>query len=129
MPRLIRKATEEDLAQRRALEEEENRALEICRERIAAHGLPMRLITSHYTLDRRRLTFYFSADGRVDFRALVRDLARIFKCRIELRQVGVRDYAKLIGGVGVCGRPLCCATFLHAYAPISMRMAKEQGMA
>ena len=129
MPRLVRRANEEDLAEHRALESEEQRALEVCEERIKAHGLPMNLIESHYTLDRKRLTFYFSADGRVDFRALVRDLARIFRCRIELRQVGVRDYARLVGGIGVCGRQLCCATFLRSFAPVSMKMAKQQGIA
>ncbi len=129
MPRLVRRANEDDIAEHEALAEEEKKALEICAERIKAHGLPMNLIESHYTLDRRRLTFYFSADGRVDFRALVRDLARIFRCRIELRQVGVRDHARLIGGIGVCGRPLCCATFLRSFAPVSMKMAKQQGIA
>ncbi|RME63233.1 MAG: hypothetical protein D6778_09900 [Nitrospirae bacterium] len=123
---VIRKATEEDIQK-----EEENRSLEeeafsFCLERIKARGLPMKLIRTEAMLDRRRIVFYFSADGRVDFRELVRDLASRFKTRIEMRQIGVRDEAKMLGGIGICGRVTCCTQFLQNFAPISIRMAKEQ---
>ena len=126
---LLRRATDRDLRRREALNRRREEALARCKEKVAEHGLPMRLIDCYYTLDGRRIVFYFAAEGRVDFRALVRDLARIFKCRVELRQVGVRDHAKLLGGIGPCGRPLCCAEFLHSFDPVSIRMAKEQGLA
>ncbi len=126
---LWRKATAEDLAQEKEMQAKEREARRICAEKIAAHNLPMRLLAADYTFDGRRLTFYFAAEGRVDFRALVRDLAETFKTRIELRQVGVRDQAKLIGGLGPCGRPLCCNTFLRNFDPVSIRVAKDQGLA
>jgi len=125
---LMRKATAEDLRQREALQERERSALQICEEKIAAHSLPMKPIEAAYTFDARRLTFYFSAEERVDFRELVRDLAQTFHCRIELRQIGVRDEAKLIGGLGPCGRPLCCAQFLRDFEPVGIRLAKDQGL-
>lgn len=126
---LLRRATDRDLRRRQQQDSRRQDALRKCQQKIAEHGLPMRLIDCYYTLDGRRLVFYFAAEGRVDFRALVRDLARMFRCRIELRQVGVRDHAKLLGGIGPCGRPLCCAQFLHSFDPVSIRMAKEQGLA
>ncbi|MGB4378280.1 MAG: stage 0 sporulation family protein [Limnochordia bacterium] len=112
---------------------EENRvkaakAFDIALEKIAKHGLPMKLIDSEYTFDDSKLIFYFTADGRVDFRELVKDLASVFKTRIELRQIGVRDEAKVIGGIGPCGRTLCCSTFLGDFEPVSIRMAKEQNL-
>jgi cell fate regulator YaaT (PSP1 superfamily) len=126
LKKVIRKAGEEDL---RAVEK--NRVLEteaksFCLERIHARGLPMKLVHTESTLDRKRIVFYFTADGRIDFRELVKDLASKFRTRIEMRQIGVRDEAKLIGGIGICGRELCCTTFLPSFAPISIRMAKEQ---
>ncbi|MFO7947364.1 MAG: stage 0 sporulation family protein [Armatimonadota bacterium] len=128
MKPVIRKATSEDLAREKALREEEEQALQICEEKIADHGLPMKLIDADYTLDKNCLVFFFSADGRVDFRDLVRDLASIFKTRIELRQIGVRDEAKMVGGLGPCGRPLCCQTFLRDFEPVGIRIAKDQGL-
>lgn len=124
--KVIRKATEEDLRSyedNRSLEEEARR---FCLERIKARGLPMKLVTTEATLDRKRIIFYFTADGRIDFRELVKDLAAKFRTRIEMRQIGVRDEAKLLGGIGICGRQLCCNSFLSNFAPISIRMAKEQ---
>ena len=111
MPKLLRRATEADLERRERQKERREEMLQKCAQKIAEHGLPMRLIDCYSTLDERRLVFYFTAEGRVDFRALVRDLARLFRCRIELRQVGVRDHAKLVGGLGPCGRPLCCTFY------------------
>ncbi len=128
MKPVIRKATSEDLAREKALREEEEQALEICEEKIGDHVLPMKLIDADYTLDKNCLVFFFSADGRVDFRELVRDLASVFKTRIELRQIGVRDEAKMVGGLGPCGRPLCCQTFLRNFEPVGIRIAKEQGL-
>ncbi len=129
MPSLLRRASDADLRRREDQNARRDEALAGCAERVAEHNLPMRLIDCYYTLDGRRLVFYFAAEGRVDFRALVRDLARIFRCRIELRQVGVRDHAKLVGGIGPCGRPLCCAQFLRTFDPVGIRIAKEQGLA
>ncbi len=126
---LVRKATEKDLRRAEELRRREQEALGICEEKIRAHGLPMKLIDASYSLDAKHLTFYFSAEQRVDFRQLVRDLAQTFHCRIELHQIGVRDEAKRIGGLGPCGRPLCCATFLRNFSPVSIRFAKEQGLA
>lgn len=128
LKRVVRKANEEDMKQR-----EENKALEhearlYCNERIMARGLPMKLISTESTLDKKRVVFYFTAEGRIDFRELVKDLAAKFKTRIEMRQIGVRDEAKLIGGLGVCGRELCCKTHLTSFEPISIRMAKKQEM-
>ena len=124
-----RKATEADLRREDENRERERRVFEICAERIHEHGLPMKLIEARYTFDRSRIVFCFSAEGRVDFRRLVRDLAQELKARVELHQVGVRDEAKLIGGFGSCGRPLCCATFLSTLHPVAIKMAKEQNLA
>lgn len=103
-------------------------AFGICEAKIAAHGLPMKLVDVEYTFDVNKIIFYFTADGRIDFRELVKDLASIFRTRIELRQIGVRDEAKLLGGIGCCGRPLCCHSFLGEFEPVSIRMAKEQNL-
>jgi cell fate regulator YaaT (PSP1 superfamily) len=124
--KVIRKATEEDIDQK-----EENKNLEIeamnnCLERIMARGLPMKLVKTEVTLDRRRIIFYFTAEKRIDFRELVKDLAAKFKTRIEMRQIGVRDEAKIIGSFGICGRELCCSQFLTSFEPISIKMAKKQ---
>lgn len=123
---IIRIATEDDFKKaedNRSLQEE---AFQFCLERIEARGLPMKLVSTEVTLDRRRIIFYFTADGRIDFRELVKDLAARFRTRIEMRQIGVRDEAKLLGGLGICGRVLCCNSFLSEFAPISIKMAKEQ---
>lgn len=125
---ILRKATEEDSKQYEINREKEREAYQICRKKIQEHGLEMKLIDVEYTFDRGKALFYFTADGRVDFRALVKDLAAIFRTRIELRQVGVRDETKLLGGYGSCGRPLCCHSFLPEFAPVSIKMAKEQGL-
>lgn len=108
--------------------EKEKEAFGICLEKIQKHGLKMKLIDSEYTFDKNKLLFYFTADGRIDFRDLVKDLASIFRTRIELRQIGVRDETKLMGGIGICGRPLCCHTYLADFAPVSIKMAKEQNL-
>jgi cell fate regulator YaaT (PSP1 superfamily) len=126
LKKIIRKATEEDLCQK-----EENKKLEIeamnnCLERIMARGLPMKLIWTEVTLDRRRIIFYFTAEKRIDFRELVKDLAAKFKTRIEMRQIGVRDAAKMVGSFGICGKELCCTKFLTSFEPISIKMAKRQ---
>lgn len=126
--KIHRKATAEDLQQVEENKANELKAFDICKQKIADRGLPMKLIDVNYTFDVNKIIFYFTADGRVDFRELVRDLAYIFHTRIELRQVGVRDDAKRLGGVGCCGRPLCCANFLGDFAPVSIRMAKEQNL-
>lgn len=126
--RIYRKATRYDLVRIKENRLQEKQAFEICQEKIREHDLPMNLINVSYTFDRNKIVFYFTAESRVDFRELVRDLAYIFHARIELRQVGVRDEAKVLGGVGCCGRPLCCATFLGDFAPVSIRMAKEQNL-
>ncbi|CAM3448308.1 stage 0 sporulation family protein [Hydrogenibacillus schlegelii] len=125
---LIRRADAADEAVVAQNREDANRAIPVARELIAAHGLPMRLIDAEYTFDRAKLIFYFAADGRVDFRALVRDLAAVFRTRIELRQIGVRDQAKLIGGIGPCGRVLCCSSFLGEFEPVTIKMAKDQNL-
>lgn len=126
--RVIRRATEGD--RQRVLENKrrEKEALRIAAQKISAHGLPMRLVEAEYTFDGSKLTFYFTADGRVDFRELVKDLAATFRTRIELRQIGVRDQAKALGGIGHCGLTLCCATFLTEFAPVSIKMAKDQNL-
>lgn len=121
-----RRANEEDQRIYRQNKEKEAQALEICREKVRAHNLPMRLIDVEYTFDMGKIIFYFTAESRVDFRELVKDLAAIFKTRIELRQIGVRDEAKMLGGIGTCGRVLCCNNFLGEFAPVSIKMAKEQ---
>lgn len=128
LKKITRKASEED---RRRVEENKGkaqRAYTICEEKIKDHGLPMKLVDAEYTFDQAKLLFYFTADGRVDFRELVRDLAGVFRTRIELRQIGVRDEAKMLGGLGPCGRPMCCRTFLGDFEPVSIRMAKEQNL-
>lgn len=106
----------------------EKEAFAICLEKIQKHGLEMKLIDSEYTFDNNKVLFYFTADGRIDFRELVKDLASVFKTRIELRQIGVRDETKIVGGIGICGRPLCCHTHLSEFAPVSIKMAKEQNL-
>ena len=106
----------------------ENDAFRICQEKIAAHGLDMKLVEAEYTFDNTKLLFYFTSAGRVDFRELVKDLAGVFRTRIELRQIGIRDEAKLLGGLGTCGRPLCCASFLADFVQVSIKMAKEQSL-
>ncbi len=125
---LIRTATEADTAQNAENSQKEQEAFDICKERIAEHRLPMKLIDVQYAFDRSRILFYFSAESRVDFRDLVKDLAGIFHTRIELRQIGIRDEAKLLGGIGACGRPLCCSAFLPDFAQVTIKMAKEQGL-
>ena len=125
---VIRIATPEDIQKEKDNLVKEKEALEICREKIRKHELDMKLIGCEYTHDNNKLLFYFTADGRIDFRELVKDLAAVFKTRIELRQVGVRDETKICGGVGVCGRPFCCATYLSDFAPVSIKMAKEQNL-
>ena len=125
---VIRHATKEDLAAVEQNKEKEKKAFQICEEKIARHGLDMKLVDVEYTFDSSKILFYFTADGRVDFRELVKDLAGVFRTRIELRQIGVRDGAKKLGGFGICGRPFCCNTFLGEFQPVSIKMAKEQGM-
>lgn len=125
---VLRKATEEDAAkvEENALREKE--AFDICTKKITGHNLPMRLVDVEFTFDVNKIIFYFTAEGRIDFRELVKDLAAVFRTRIELRQIGVRDEAKMLGGIGGCGRPLCCASFLGDFEPVSIRMAKDQGL-
>lgn len=123
---LLRKVTEADVQQEEENEGVKKEALDYCKERIKARGLPMKLLTNEVTLDRKRFIFYFVAESRVDFRDLVKDLASKFRSRIELRQIGVRDAARLTGGYGVCGKEFCCKTFLKSFAPISIKMAKQQ---
>lgn len=123
-----RKATPEDYERVKHNAEQEKEAFAICEKKIAAHELPMKLVEVEYTFDVNKIIFYFTADGRIDFRELVKDLAAVFRTRIELRQIGVRDEAKFMGGIGGCGRPLCCATFLGDFEPVSIRMAKDQNL-
>ena len=125
---VLRKAEPQDLRQMQTFRDREQSAFEKCQQRIAAHNLPMKLVGAEYNFDGSRLTFYFTAEGRVDFRELVKDLASTFRTRIELRQIGVRDQAKMIGGLGRCGRHLCCASFLSDFNTVSIRMAKEQDL-
>ncbi|MDD4689969.1 MAG: stage 0 sporulation family protein [Eubacteriales bacterium] len=125
---VLRKATKEDEKIEQENIQKEKDAIETCLNLVKQHNLDMHLINAEYTFDRNKLLFYFTADGRVDFRDLVKSLASAFKTRIELRQIGVRDEAKLIGGLGICGRPLCCATFLGDFEPVSIKMAKEQSL-
>ena len=125
---LIRIATPADIAHNQENREKEKEALVICQEKIRAHGLGMKLIDVQYAFDNSKLLFYFSAEGRVDFRELVKDLASVFRTRIELRQIGIRDEAKMLGGIGACGRALCCSTFLPDFAQVSIKMAKEQNL-
>ena len=125
---IMRKANEKDDQKYEQNKEKEKKAFQTCKEKIKKHGLEMKLIKVEYTFDGKKIMFYFTADGRVDFRELVKDLASVFRTRIELRQVGVRDEAKLIGGIGMCGRELCCSTFLPSFAPVTIKMAKEQNL-
>lgn len=125
---VIRIATEEDIKKEEKNREKEKEAFQICVEKIRKHGLEMKLIDAEYTFDNNKVLFYFTADGRIDFRELVKDLASVFRTRIELRQIGVRDETKIRGGIGICGRPLCCHTYLAEFAPVSIKMAKEQNL-
>lgn len=128
LKKVIRKANKEDdktLAENKASEKE---ALKVCQEKARAHNLDMKLVDAEYTFDRNKILFYFTADGRIDFRDLVKDLASVFKTRIELRQIGVRDEAKMLGGLGICGRQLCCSLYLGDFNPVSIKMAKEQNL-
>ena len=125
---VIRIATEQDQKTEEKNREKEKEAFQICLEKIRKHGLEMKLIDAEYTFDNNKVLFYFTADGRIDFRQLVKDLAAIFKTRIELRQIGVRDETKILGGIGICGRSLCCHTYLSEFAPVSIKMAKEQNL-
>lgn len=123
---VIRKATAEDQERIAKNKEESKKAFGVCSEKIEAHKLPMKLVYVEYSFDKHKLIFYFTADGRIDFRELVKELAGIFKARIELRQIGVRDEAKILGGIGCCGRVLCCAIFLKDFEPVNIKMAKTQ---
>ena len=125
---VIRIATEQDEKQAEKNRQKEKEAFKICLEKIAKHKLDMKLVEAEYTFDNNKLLFYFTADGRIDFRELVKDLAAVFRTRIELRQIGVRDETKIMGGYGICGRELCCHTFLSEFAPVSIKMAKEQNL-
>jgi len=122
---VLRKATAEDVSRLEENRAKEDEALRVCREKVAEHNLDMQLVGADYTFDRGKLIFYFTSEGRVDFRQLVRDLSATFKTRIELRQIGVRDEAKMLGGLGSCGRQLCCCTFLSEFLPVSIRMASS----
>ncbi len=128
LKKLIRKATKEDMRRLEENHRKEKEALKICEQKVAEHKLDMKLVDVEYTFDNSKILFYFTADGRVDFRALVKDLASVFRTRIELRQIGVRDESKMLGGLGVCGRPFCCSSFLGEFHPVSIKMAKEQGL-
>ena len=125
---VIRIANEVDENQEKENRVKEKEAFKVCQEKIRKHGLDMKLIDAEYTFDNNKILFYFTADGRIDFRALVKDLAAVFRTRIELRQIGVRDETKIIGGYGICGRPLCCHSYLSDFAPVSIKMAKEQNL-
>lgn len=125
---VIRIATPKDDAREENNRRKEKEAFQICQRKIREHHLEMKLIEAEYTFDNNKVLFYFTADGRIDFRELVKDLAAVFKTRIELRQIGVRDETKILGGIGICGRPLCCHTFLSEFAPVSIKMAKEQNL-
>ncbi len=125
---VMRVATEQDLKTVEVNNQKEKEAFAICQQKIEKHNLVMKLVDVEYTFDNNKILFYFTADGRVDFRELVKDLASIFRTRIELRQIGVRDESKMLGGLGVCGRPFCCSTFLGEFQPVSIKMAKEQGL-
>lgn len=128
LKKVIRLATREDIAQVKINEEKEKEAFQVCLKKIIEHELPMKLVDVEYTFDVSKIIFYFTAEGRVDFRELVKDLAAIFRTRIELRQIGVRDEAKMLGGLGSCGRVLCCSAFLGDFEPVSIRMAKDQNL-
>jgi len=128
LKKVVRKATEEDYQKAQENMEKAAKALEICKEKVQKHGLPMKLLHAEYTFDNNKLLFYFTAEGRVDFRELVKDLAAVFRTRIELRQIGVRDDTKFRGGLGPCGREICCSVHLCEFVPISIKMAKQQGL-
>lgn len=128
LKKLIREATPEDLAAAEKIAAKEKEAYEVCCQKIIQHKLEMKLVEVEYTFDGSKVLFYFTADGRIDFRDLVKDLASVFRTRIELRQIGVRDESKMIGGLGMCGRAFCCSTFLGDFQPVSIKMAKEQGL-
>ena len=128
LKKVIRKAEKEDIDQIELNQEKEQRAFQIAEEKIARHSLPMKLVNVEQTFDGNKIIFYFTADGRIDFRELVKDLAGVFRTRIELRQIGVRDEAKMIGGLGCCGRELCCCSWLSDFVSVSIRMAKEQNL-
>ena len=128
LKKIMRIATEEDLKHIEENKKKEKKAFAICLKKIEEHNLDMKLVEVEYTFDNNKVLFYFTSDGRVDFRALVKDLASVFRTRIELRQIGVRDEAKMLGGIGVCGRPLCCASYLGEFQPVSIKMAKEQNL-
>ena len=128
LKRVTRMADAVDVRRMRQNREDEKRAFKICEERIARHKLEMKLVYVEYTLDRSKILFYFIADGRIDFRELVKDLAGVFHTRIELRQIGVRDESKMLGGIGICGQVFCCSRFLKDFQPVSIKMAKEQGL-
>ncbi|MDO4617285.1 MAG: stage 0 sporulation family protein [Lachnospiraceae bacterium] len=125
---VIRAANQKDLLREETNRRKEKEAYQICLKKIREHNLQMKLIGAEYTFDNNKVLFYFTADGRVDFRELVKDLASVFKTRIELRQIGVRDETKILGGIGICGRPLCCHTYLADFVPVSIKMAKEQNL-
>ncbi len=128
LKQVIRQATENDLSHVEENKKRQAEAFKICEKKIAEHKLEMNLVDVEYTFDNNKILFYFTADGRVDFRSLVKDLASVFRTRIELRQIGVRDEAKMLGGLGVCGRPFCCHSFMGDFQPVSIKMAKEQGL-
>ncbi|MFR4990515.1 PSP1 domain-containing protein [Anaerotruncus colihominis] len=128
LKKVMRIATPEDMKRVSDNAAKEKHAFKVCEEKIARHKLNMKLVDVEFTFDNNKILFYFTADGRVDFRELVKDLASVFRTRIELRQIGVRDEAKMLGGIGICGRPFCCSTFLGEFQPVSIKMAKEQGL-
>ncbi|WP_017754900.1 PSP1 domain-containing protein [Calidifontibacillus oryziterrae] len=128
LKKVLRLADENDIVNVEENRKEAKQAYELCNEKVIEHGLDMKLVDVEYTFDRNKIIFYFTADGRVDFRELVKDLAAIFRTRIELRQIGVRDEAKMLGGIGPCGRMLCCSTFLGDFDPVSIKMAKDQNL-
>lgn len=125
---LIRIAEEKDIQKIEENRQKEKEAYKICEQKIAAHKLEMKLVNVEYTFDNSKILFYFTADGRIDFRALVKDLAAVFRTRIELRQIGIRDEAKMLGGIGMCGQPFCCSRFLGEFQPVTIKMAKDQGL-
>lgn len=128
LKKIIRPADNDDLKRLSDNKKKEKKAFGICQKKIEEHGLNMKLVDVEYTFDNNKILFYFTSDGRVDFRSLVKELASIFRTRIELRQIGVRDEAKMLGGIGICGRPLCCHQYLGEFQPVSIKMAKEQGL-
>lgn len=128
LKKVIRVATPDDLKKLEENKLKEQKAFDICKKKIVEHKLDMDLVNVEYTFDASKITFYFTSDGRVDFREMVKDLASVFRTRIELRQIGVRDEAKMIGGLGMCGREICCSSYLDGFRPVSIKMAKEQGL-